>query len=388
MKQEQQTSSNDFDINDISKYDFGISLDGNDDYIFGLDARVFKFLAYEFCARNAYGSNKEINNLLTNFAKSDWIEKTKTKIICDYEIKNDRVNIDVHPDSCDKVQAFYHLFFNDIDLRYCKNGRRIQGDTINSVITTFNKLINNDINTYKKKSDPNKPDVSLNSSITLFKEIRDLVNVNVQISKREFTTLCLLTIFVLAIYEQIINKKSWCKEYIDIKKKCVTGKRLQKALNEYFLQEIDKKRHITLIDAIDLYHTGGNFIPCPPSFNQQRSNIADDYWEGTLLHIKEYYSDRQYKGWLNQFDRWLSNFVNFETFIEENYLQDYVEYSGDYISQIKSLFRDGKYKYASNKLKEKTPQVRKEYILFFNSMYDMIISRNQRMLEHIVTKSF
>jgi len=86
------------------------------------------------------------------------------------------------------------------------------------------------------------------------------------------------------------------------------------------------------------HHTIGNMIPVPTGFNTSRAgNYAiHDYWDLVMMKIKEWYDDKlndeplkkllhkssdaiePCKKWLSKFDKW-------NDFVEENYLNSYVD---------------------------------------------------------------
>lgn len=112
--------------------------------------------------------------------------------------------------------------------------------------------------------------------------------------------------------------------------------------NNMYEQFPDVKRRLNdeenLKKFISLYHTLGNYTPVPVGFNVARSGGgAFDYWDLTLMKIKEYYDSQNNLEVLKQLLRckdeaaekncilWLNRYHTWDEFIKCNYFQDYVE---------------------------------------------------------------
>lgn len=84
------------------------------------------------------------------------------------------------------------------------------------------------------------------------------------------------------------------------------------------------------------YHTIGNMIPVPTGFNTSRagSNAVHDYWDLTMIKIKEWYDKSIDKPLAELFHKnsdaiepckkWLSKFNKWNDFVEKNYLLSFV----------------------------------------------------------------
>lgn len=94
------------------------------------------------------------------------------------------------------------------------------------------------------------------------------------------------------------------------------------------------------------YHTIGNMIPVPSGFNSSRAgkDAKYDYWDLTMLKIKEWYNDtsndkplkmllNDNKNAIEPCKKWLNKFDNWNDFVEKNYLSPFVgtkEADGNY----------------------------------------------------------
>ncbi len=124
---------------------------------------------------------------------------------------------------------------------------------------------------------------------------------------------------------------------------------LTAVMGEYFHQKL----HTTCPNLkmfLELYHTIGNYCPVPAGFNKARSgNIANyDYWDLTLMKIREWFYNRDdkfndqllesqllhdegnwknCKSWLNEFEksREKNGKDGWHYFIDTLYMQDYVD---------------------------------------------------------------
>ena len=97
---------------------------------------------------------------------------------------------------------------------------------------------------------------------------------------------------------------------------------------------------------IKVYHTLGNYIPVPYGFNSARSGgfCSHDSWDLTLMKIKEYYDAKEkalQSPCLSEIKiitellhcnseiisclKWLNSFKNWDEFVEQNFLQDFVD---------------------------------------------------------------
>lgn len=142
------------------------------------------------------------------------------------------------------------------------------------------------------------------------------------------------------------------------------GNKMPEVLKQYGVKKVSSKMCIELYESnasfrkllennenllrfIADYHTCGNLIPVPYGFNVARSGYfgSHDYWDLTLMKIKEYYDTKTvFDGFGDSFMnpaikimellhcsnevicccRWLNSFVGWEDFICRNFLQDFV----------------------------------------------------------------
>lgn len=110
------------------------------------------------------------------------------------------------------------------------------------------------------------------------------------------------------------------------------------AVRQLFLRNKD------LLAFVSAYHTIGNYIPVPEKFNANRSGkFADhDFWDLTLMQIKQYYDLRDsgepksrresplYRMLGNSCSvehcvKWLDCYGSWEEFVYFNYLWDYID---------------------------------------------------------------
>ena len=126
----------------------------------------------------------------------------------------------------------------------------------------------------------------------------------------------LLNSFYKKVCSKNLNKSLMIKIVKDMKK----SPEEYKEFIEYFIN--NKK----ITNFIKCYHTIGNYIPVPRYFNTNRSgNYADhDMWDLTLIKIDDYYHKEKKSSVISDSDKVLMELLFSDTFIKENYLQDYV----------------------------------------------------------------
>lgn len=139
------------------------------------------------------------------------------------------------------------------------------------------------------------------------------------------------------------------------------------------------------------YHTIGNFIPVPYGFNIGRSNFGkSDYWDLTLITIREWYDEgckpgmeksqeiikkllnkpsdmviRECEKWLWWFGNKKNGLEGWMSFIEKNYLEDFVNKDNLY-QPIQFCPND---KFAVSE--------------FFELCSELIIKRGQRLISEL-----
>ena len=147
-----------------------------------------------------------------------------------------------------------------------------------------------------------------------------------------------------------------------------------------------------LHDFLKDWHTIGNFIPVPLGFNRGRYQTTRDYWDLTLLAIYKWYhgekgaiknliTDRnpnsQNKAVQNTI-KWLSDFQrdgkpSWQVFVEENYMQSFVEKDGDTYGMPKELW-------PGHFSSQVMPYQIDELELFFTNVTQWISERSSLML--------
>lgn len=201
-----------------------------------------------------------------------------------FELKKNKKNnkeyigpVIIDPDSESiLLQKIYILLWNVEKIPQCKkNSIKIQGETLNSVNTTLNKYY-----AYSETKDE--------------KEKRG---------------------------ENRITNKYVLIKYLTERSK-ITEKFDNKNLKEF----------------LKIYHTIGNFMPVPVGCNAPRGiGPLHDYWDLTLLHIYNYYKHNDYKGLelivgadnALKYKDWLDCFCDWNNFVEQNYLEAFVDKEKD-----------------------------------------------------------
>lgn len=157
--------------------------------------------------------------------------------------------------------------------------------------------------------------------------------------------------------DNMISAQSTLNSYI--------GKQLPEILKTYNVKRVSKKMCLELYESnsafrklldesedlahfINVYHTLGNYIAVPFGFNISRSGFCGsyDYWDLTLIKIKEYYDAKIAQSGceaslvipelkimeLLHCDRkvlcccrWLNSFEGWSDFINRNFLQDFID---------------------------------------------------------------
>ncbi len=160
------------------------------------------------------------------------------------------------------------------------------------------------------------------------------------------------------------------------------------------------KNNLTLNDNlrhfVSVYHTLGNYSPVPTGFNVSRSGVGFasdfDYWDLTLMKIKEYFDYR--KGPKPEIGsdvhqivvllhceeiifnciQWLDGYGSWKEFVEVNFFQDYVDENGEVIPFCK----DHSWKAGCNEIMD--------YDEFFGNAWKRIEARSERMVAALKDK--
>lgn len=325
---------------DLIRFDF--TNDGSCDKYKKIEEPLKKILTYKIRRGNI------ISNYLNAVRlKSDEIDK-EYKTIIDPDSKS----------TC--LQIIYKTIWDSKYYEECidKNDKHICGETMNTLFTTFNKFVRyiafKDV--YKKESEKFKD--SYTGSLSQTSEL-------------------------------------YAMEYYN--DSTTYGKPIE------FIEEIYKYTYI--IDFIKTYTTLGNFIPCPVDCNTPRgSGELKDYWDLTLACIYNYYLKNENKILYNKekefnlchiisgerepkkrilleerYKKWLDGFKNWNTFVEKNFMQSFVENkdkNGDY-GKPRELWEghfDG----------DVLPQKDAEYKQFFMNAKKFINKRSELMVEALL----
>ncbi len=226
------------------------------------------------------------------------------------------------------------------------------------------------------------------------------------------------------IFQTLDNIKN-NNEYKEWKKEKSITRTSRKNRAEYILtamKEKNRKKYINLFSKhfsqfAKNTHTIGNFIPLPVdgknSLNTRRNNSPlNDYWDIALECIKLYYYDKKENHLKNYIDnstkcnkKWLDDFgkgkKGWKKFIEENYLQDFVE--KDKNSNYKPIqFWDNHWKEINGELKicqlnqkwdgceiaknKDEEKVRKNIITTISNINKYIEARSKRMVIALIEK--
>ncbi len=140
-----------------------------------------------------------------------------------------------------------------------------------------------------------------------------------------------------------------------------------------------------------LSHTLGNLIPCQKGFNAGRYWSTMDYWDLTLIFVRDWYLTKQQHqapedaavpdtplnaGVLAACSRWLNSFGRAEegwrAFVRQNFLQPYVD--DDY--EVRPFFAGHGFGYLR-------PEGRQDVLACLMSMNACIIARGNLMLEEL-----
>lgn len=317
-------------INDLLKlanadeYDF--SDDGAGEAYHELSDPMEKFFVY-FASKGKNTIKRETDNFMNDYREDC------EKLVKQYGNIND-------PDSgSDLLQTIYVKLWDERNLKDCKKGERICGETMNSANTTLGAWYT-ELETEQQK-----------------KEREELKNPSQTISNK----------YILSRY---LQDKEGQKKLLG--KKCLC--------------------------FLSLYHTLGNFIPVPVDCNCPRGiGQVADYWDLTLKVIYDYYvgndhicditgtSDelvQRYKNWLDSFiEEGDNGLISWDRFVEKNYMQDFVEPDpeGGY-GMPKELWKDHFSQFLYGEAKPTNERQVKE---FYINASARIMKRSNRMIQEL-----
>ena len=155
----------------------------------------------------------------------------------------------------------------------------------------------------------------------------------------------------------------------------------------YYENELDKE-HIHDAEALmNVYHTIGNYIPVPNRVNTWKANAFKDYFDLFLVFIYNYYNAKnilvendysciKLKGTMvEEFDNWLDKFGSWNTFVEKNYLKNFVKKNNDgTYGKPKELWKGH---FGGAVLPGTTDQCNE----YFKNAHDWILKRGRIMVE-------
>lgn len=306
------------------EYDF--SDDGAGEAYHELSDPMEKFYVY-FASKGKNTIKRETDNFMNDYRED-----------CEQLVKQ-YGNIKDPDSGSDLLQKFYVELWDEKNLKDCKKGERICGETMNSANTTLGAWYT-ELETGLQK-----------------KEREELKNPSQTISNK----------YILSRY---LQDKEGQKKLLG--KKCL-----------FFLS---------------VYHTLGNFIPVPVDCNCPRGlGVLADYWDLTLKVIYDYYmgddhisditgkSDKlvqRYKNWLDSFiEEGDNGFDSWAHFVEKNYMQDFVETNsaGGY-GMPKELWKDHFSQFSYGDAKPINERQIKE---FYINASAWIMRRSNRMIREL-----
>lgn len=127
-------------------------------------------------------------------------------------------------------------------------------------------------------------------------------------------------------------------------------------------KDIDKNEILETVDLVEdfriKYETLGNFMPMPEGLNQKRGKPLQDRFDMYLYEVKKFYENEyNYFGKLETLgeelkrkENYFKGFGSFKNYIEQNYLQDFVE--DDYTIKDLSINSEEAYKQDENNIQE------------------------------------
>lgn len=157
-------------------------------------------------------------------------------------------------------------------------------------------------------------------------------------------------------------------------------------------KDIDKNEILETVDLVEdfriKYETLGNFMPMPEGLNQKRGKPLQDRFDMYLYEVKKFYENEyNYFGKLETLgeelkrkENYFKGFGSFKNYIEQNYLQDFVE--SDYtIKDLSINSEEEAHKQDENNIQEiKTCKQVKNYI---KNAKDIIKNRAEKMKKRL-----
>lgn len=127
--------------------------------------------------------------------------------------------------------------------------------------------------------------------------------------------------------------------------------------------------------------TIGNLLPIPPAFQSRGISSSKDYWDFALLCIYQYYQTQFDFSWILREGKsvkickqWLDAFHTWDNFVEENFLQDFVnQKAGGEYDPPKELWKG----HFSGPV---LPNKQEDFEQFFTNASAWILARGTRMV--------
>lgn len=161
----------------------------------------------------------------------------------------------------------------------------------------------------------------------------------------------------------------------------------------YYENELDKE-HLHDVEALmDVYHTIGNYMPVPNGVNTWKASVFKDYFDLFLAFIYNYYNAKnilarneyfgiRLKGTiLEEFDEWLESFGNWDSFVEKNYLQHFVEKNTD------GTYGEPKELWEGHFGGSVLPDTSDKCNAYFENAHERILARGKLMVEALKKKA-
>jgi len=159
-------------------------------------------------------------------------------------------------------------------------------------------------------------------------------------------------------------------------------------------KEIDEELYSELEKFAKLCSTIGNFMPVPKgprgrNFNSMRKAATNDFWDLTLLCIKNYYcSPVKYTKLcetlhtVERIGKWLNRFSGWDNFIEINHLQDYVDKNNNWrvIDLFDDIAKKTPLRFEDRVGKNLFPTKEKQIPQYFKNVNYLIKKRGERIV--------
>lgn len=200
--------------------------------------------------------------------------------------------------------------------------------------------------------------------------------------------------------------------FFTLYKNVINANTNEKIRSKNGLAKSKKRSNAAGINAIfDLFayltHTAGNFMPCYSGFNPGRYYPTMDFWDLTLMSIREWFLDqdeRQEFGptakatplneglldkcapWLNSFLEKGSGFEHWKAFVQKNFLEPYVENTDKDIAKDPNAWSVRPF-FDGHSFENKFPRTEREIYKCLDRINASIIVRNNLIRKELADKS-